>query len=46
MMVKQKDAASVAKFRLKLVALANKIGAIFVHFDEDSGTWIMKVDGF
>ena len=27
-------------------AHADKIGAVFVHYEPDTGTWIMKVDGF
>ena len=46
MHVKQKDEASVAKFVAKLRDHAAKIGGIFVHFDVDAGTWLMKVDCF
>ena len=47
MVVKQRDnVKAVAKFRQKLVDHAAKIGAVFVHYDADTGTWIMKVDEF
>lgn len=47
MIVKDRDDASaVKKFRAKLQAHAAKVGAVFVHYDGESGTWIMKVDGF
>ncbi len=46
MLVKNRDdAAAVAKFRAKLEAHAAKIGAVFVHYEAASGTWVMKVDG-
>ena len=44
--VKQKDAKAVEKFRAKLKENAGKIGGVFVHYDLDSGTWLMKVDHF
>lgn len=47
MVVKSRDdAGAVAAFRGKLEAHAAKIGAVFVHYESDSGTWVMKVDGF
>jgi Nucleoporin autopeptidase len=47
MVVKSRDdAGAVAAFRGKLEAHAAKIGAVFVHYKADSGTWVMKVDGF
>ena len=47
MLVKSRDdAGSVTAFRGKLEAHAAKIGAVFVHYEADSGTWVMKVDGF
>lgn len=47
MVVKDRgNAAAVTKFRAKLEAHAAKIGAVFVHYDAETGTWIMKVDGF
>jgi Nucleoporin autopeptidase len=47
MVVKSRgDAGAVAAFRGKLEAHAAKIGAVFVHYETDSGTWVMKVDGF
>ena len=47
MVVKSRDdAGAVAVFREKLEAHASKIGAVFVHYEADSGTWVMKVDGF
>ena len=44
--VKQKDAKSVEKFRAKLRENASKIGGVFVHYELDTGTWLMKVDHF
>ena len=47
MVVKSRDdAGAVVAFRGKLEAHAAKIGAVFVHYEADSGTWVMKVDGF
>lgn len=47
MLVKSRDdATAVAAFRAKLEAHAAKIGAVFVHYEAGSGTWVMKVDGF
>lgn len=47
MLVKNReDAAAVAGFRGKLQAHAAKVGAVFVHYEVDTGTWVMKVDGF
>lgn len=46
MHVKQKDEKSIAKFRAKLADHARKLGGVFVHYDADAGTWIMKVDHF
>jgi hypothetical protein len=47
MVVKDRaDAGALAAFRGKLEAHAAKIGAVFVHYEADSGTWVMKVDGF
>ncbi|BDA51457.1 probable inactive phenolphthiocerol synthesis polyketide s at N-terminal half [Coccomyxa sp. Obi] len=46
MLVKQKSESSVAKFRTKLVDHAAKLGGVFVHYDADTGNWIMKVDHF
>lgn len=46
MNVKQKDAKSVEKFKTKLADHAKKIGGVFVHYDVDSATWLMKVDHF
>ena len=46
MLVKQKSESSVAKFRAKLVEHAAKLGGVFVHYDADTGNWIMKVDHF
>ena len=45
-MVKKKDAASVKKFSGKLHDHASNIGGVFVHYDADSGIWMMKVDHF
>lgn len=46
MMVKQKDAKSLDKFKAKLKENAGKIGGVFVHYEPESGTWLMKVDHF
>ena len=47
MIVKQKgDAKAVAKFRQKLIDHAAKIGAVFVHYEAETGIWMMKVDSF
>ena len=47
MIVKQKgDAKALAKFRQKLIDHAAKIGAVFVHYDAEIGTWMMKVESF
>lgn len=46
MAVKSKDAATVTKFSAKLVEHAAKIGGVFVHYDPESATWIMKVNHF
>ena len=46
MHVKQKDAKSVSRFRAKLVEHAARLGGVFVHYDADAGTWIVKVDHF
>lgn len=47
MLVKSRDdAKAVAAFRAKLEAHAAKIGAVFVHYEAESGNWVMKVDGF
>ena len=46
MNVKQKDAKSVEKFKAKLSEHAKKIGGVFVHYDTETGTWLMKVNGF
>lgn len=46
MAVKNKDAATVAKFSAKLSDHAAKIGGVFVHYDPDSATWVMKVNHF
>jgi Nucleoporin autopeptidase len=43
---KRNDTAALLAFREKLEAHAAKIGAVFVHYEADSGTWVMKVDGF
>ena len=44
--MKQQDAASVAKFKAKLQGHAAKMGGTFVHYDEQDGVWILKVDHF
>ena len=46
MTVKQKDAKTLEKFKAKLQENARKIGGIFVHYEAESGTWLMKVDHF
>ena len=46
MSVKQKDVRTVEKFKAKLAEHAKKIGGVFVHYDADTGTWLMKVNGF
>ena len=46
MTVKNRDNATVAKFRAKLSDHAAKIGGVFVHYDPETATWIMKVDHF
>lgn len=47
MVVKQKeDAKAVAKFKQRLVDHASKIGAVFVHYEVETGMWTMKVDSF
>ena len=46
MTVKNKDAATIAKFCAKLGDHATRVGGVFVHYDPDSATWIMKVDHF
>ena len=47
MLVKHRDnIGAVSAFRGKLEAHAAKIGAVFVHYEADSGTWVMKVNGF
>lgn len=46
MTVKQTDHKSVEKFKMKLVDNAAKIGGVFVHYEVESGTWLMKVDHF
>ena len=46
MVVKKKDAASISKFSGKLRDHATNIGGVFVHYDADSGIWMMKVDHF
>ncbi|CAL8465609.1 g5145 [Coccomyxa elongata] len=46
MHVKQKSDNSIAKFRAKLMDHAAKLGGVFVHYDADTGNWIMKVDHF
>ena len=46
MRVRQKDDKSVEKFRLKLIERAGKLGGVFIHYEVESGTWLMKVDHF
>ena len=46
MLVKKKDAASISKFSGKLKDHAANIGGVFVHYDSESGIWMMKVDYF
>lgn len=47
MVVKQKgDAKVVAKFKQRLIDHAAKIGAVFVHYEVETGIWNMKVDSF
>lgn len=44
--MKTKDAKTVEKFRSKLSEHAQKLGGVFVHYDVDTGTWLMKIDHF
>ena len=46
MNVKQKDVKTVEKFKAKLAEHAKKIGGVFVHYEVESGTWLMKIDHF
>ena len=46
MFIKNKDAATIAKFLSKLNDHAARIGGIMVHYDPDSAIWIMKADHF
>ena len=46
MLVKQQDAASVAKFQAKLQGHAKKMGGTFVHYTARDGVWILKVEHF
>lgn len=46
MLVKQQDAASVAKFQAKLQGHAKKMGGIFVHYNVQDGVWMLKVEHF
>lgn len=46
MTTKQGDKKSVDRFRAKLADHAQKIGGVFVHYEAESGTWLMKVNSF
>ena len=46
MYLKQKDAKTVERFWAKLADHAKKIGGVFVHYEVESGSWLMKVDHF
>ncbi len=42
----QDDAKAVERFRGKLRDHAAKIGGVFIHYEVESGTWVMKCDHF
>lgn len=44
--MKQKDAKAIERFKVKLKENAARIGGVFVHYEPESGTWLMKVDHF
>ena len=44
--MKQKDAKTVERFKGKLADHAKMIGGVFVHYEVESGSWLMKVDHF
>lgn len=47
MHVKQRgDATAVAKFKQRLIDHAAKIGAVFVHYEVETGIWNIKIDSF
>ena len=46
MAIKKRDAATVAKFKEKLAEKAAAINGVFMHYELDTGVWIMKVNHF
>ena len=46
MMPKSKDANSQAEFHDKLVKAAARMGALFVHYEPSTGTWVIKINHF